>query len=162
MTGEEEQCLMFEICGSYALEVGRVLEIVELPEVTSVPQAPAYIAGIVNLRGQAVPLIDMRVRFGCSTQTGPDKRRSVVVADFEGARLGLLVDRVLGLTVLSVQALSQAPTPPLIPPSILAPSAPTSDAFIRAVGVYCGVNGGVGCDEICPIIDLSRVAGRTQ
>lgn len=50
----------------YAVDVGRVREILEITNITKVPQTPEFMRGVINLRGNVVPVIDMRVKFGMS------------------------------------------------------------------------------------------------
>ena len=61
----EDQYVIVKVCGQvYGLPVSNVREMLVLPEVTEVPQAPGHMRGIINLRGQVIPLFDLRVRMG--------------------------------------------------------------------------------------------------
>ena len=101
--------LIFEVDQAYALEIDKIIEIVELSAVTPVPETPDYIAGVINLRGQVVPLIDIRCRFKCSSGDLENKRRCVVIVDFEGAHIGLMVDNVLELADIPDENISPPP-----------------------------------------------------
>lgn len=48
----------------FAINVGKVMEILEVPKITKVPQAPDYMIGVINLRGLVLPVIDTRIKFG--------------------------------------------------------------------------------------------------
>ncbi len=61
----EDQYVIVKVCGQmYGLPVKHVREMLVLPEVTELPQAPSFMRGIINLRGQVIPLFDLRVRMG--------------------------------------------------------------------------------------------------
>ncbi len=68
-----------------------VREIVRVPEITSVPNAPDYIEGVINLRGRIIPVVDLRKRFG-EKNFEPDKKNRIVVVEMETRRIGLLVN----------------------------------------------------------------------
>jgi purine-binding chemotaxis protein CheW len=67
-----------------------VVEIITNPAVTYLPMVPDFIRGIINLRGQIIPILDVRVRMGKESQDA----NLVVVLNIEGNQLGLLVDAV--------------------------------------------------------------------
>lgn len=77
----------------YALPVLMVTEIVRLPAFHALPDVPAHICGVVNLRGRVVPLMDLRMRFGLTPHAATE-RTVVVVAEVDGLATGLLVDSV--------------------------------------------------------------------
>jgi purine-binding chemotaxis protein CheW len=76
---------------TFGLPISIVREIVRVPEVTSVPNAPDYIEGVINLRGRIIPIVDLRKRFGHKTFE-PDKKNRIVVVELEGRAIGLLVN----------------------------------------------------------------------
>lgn len=81
----------------YALPIALVREIIEYAEITRVPMMPAYIHGVINLRGNVVPVLDLAARFGLSL-TEPGKRTCIVIIELALAdglqRIGLVVDEV--------------------------------------------------------------------
>ena len=81
----------------YAAHVNDVLNIMEVPKITKVPKAPAYMKGVIDLRGKPLPVIDTRIRFGLSATEFTD-RTCIVVIDLEidgdGIMVGILVDSV--------------------------------------------------------------------
>lgn len=102
VVGEEE----------YGVGVVRAKEIIEYDTVTTVPNAPAFIRGVINLRGSVVPVVDLAVRFG--RQPSPVTRRScIVVVEVErsGGRtvMGILVDRVSQVVDLPAAAIEPPP-----------------------------------------------------
>jgi purine-binding chemotaxis protein CheW len=76
---------------TFGLPISIVREIVRVPEITSVPNAPDYIEGVINLRGRIIPIVDLRKRFGQKTFE-PDKKNRIVVVELEGRAIGLLVN----------------------------------------------------------------------
>lgn len=75
----------------FALDISQVREIIKPPAVTRLPHAADFIEGVTNLRGQVIPIVDLRKRFGVEGQA-PDPR--VVVAEVDGEKVGLRVDSV--------------------------------------------------------------------
>jgi purine-binding chemotaxis protein CheW len=67
-----------------------VREIVRVPEITAVPNAPEMIEGVINLRGKIIPVMDLRKRFRASS-VQPDKKNRILVVEVEGRLLGLIV-----------------------------------------------------------------------
>ena len=53
----------------FAIDVAQVREVLEVSQITKVPTAPAYMRGVVNVRGQATPVVDLRLRFGLPPAT---------------------------------------------------------------------------------------------
>ncbi|MBI3186158.1 MAG: purine-binding chemotaxis protein CheW [Myxococcales bacterium] len=97
----------------YALDIMRIQEVLQPPEVTPVPDAPPFFEGMVNLRGSLVPVVDLRRRLGAMAPSAPPKRKLLVCA-FGQRRVGLLVDGVT--SVLTVGRDELKPAPPLLAP----------------------------------------------
>jgi purine-binding chemotaxis protein CheW len=76
---------------TFAVPIDLVHEIVRVPEITAVPDAPDYIEGVINLRGKIISVIDLRKRFGEKQITSTRKNR-VMVIEVEKKRVGLIVD----------------------------------------------------------------------
>jgi purine-binding chemotaxis protein CheW len=75
---------------TFGLPIALVREIVRVPEITSVPNAPDYIEGVINLRGRIIPVVDLRKRFGEKTAE-PSKKNRIVVVEMDSRAIGLLV-----------------------------------------------------------------------
>ena len=75
---------------TYGVRIGSVREIVRVPEITIVPNAPEAIEGVINLRGKIIPVMDLRKRFG-SAGLQPDKKNRILVVELENSLLGLIV-----------------------------------------------------------------------
>jgi purine-binding chemotaxis protein CheW len=72
------------------LPISAVREIVRVPQITAVPNAPDYIEGVINLRGQIIPVMDLRKRFRAESAESGKKSR-IVVVELEERFIGLIV-----------------------------------------------------------------------
>ena len=92
--GEQLQLVTFEIGDEeFAIDILPVQEIVRMMPITRVPQSPPTVEGVVNLRGQITPVVDLRKCFGLDAQEhGNDSR--IVVVEVSTRVLGFIVDRV--------------------------------------------------------------------
>ncbi|GAB6273936.1 MAG: chemotaxis protein CheW [Peptococcaceae bacterium] len=94
---KEKQVVIFDLINQiYGVDISNVLEIIRPQAMTIIPGSPDYVEGIINLRGQIIPIIDLAKRFKLQTNTETDDR-IIVVVEAEKIKLGLLVDRVLGV-----------------------------------------------------------------
>src|SRR5262250_2383667 len=76
---------------TFGVPISLVHEIVRVPEITSVPDAPECVEGVINLRGKIVSIVDLRKRFGEKEITNNKKNR-ILVAEVENKMVGLVVD----------------------------------------------------------------------
>ena len=76
---------------TFGVPIGLVHEIVRVPDITAVPEAPDCIEGVINLRGKIVSVVDLRKRFG-EKEILPNKKNRILVAEVEGKMVGLIVD----------------------------------------------------------------------
>lgn len=91
---DEEQLVNFKIdTEEYGVKITNVQEINRMTEVTKIPRAPYYIDGIVNLRGNVIPALNLRKLFKLSEEQVSDATR-IIIIDFEGKRTGIVVDSV--------------------------------------------------------------------
>jgi purine-binding chemotaxis protein CheW len=75
---------------TYGVRIASVREIVRVPEITMVPNAPDVIEGVINLRGKIIPVMDLRKRFG-GVAIQQDKKNRILVVELENKLLGLIV-----------------------------------------------------------------------
>lgn len=96
----------------FGLAILKVREIIGVMEITAVPRTPAYVQGVINLRGQVISVIDLRARFGME-KTARTEHTCIIVVEMvqEGCKLltGIIVDRVC--EVLNIQAENIENTP---------------------------------------------------
>ena len=91
---------------TYGVPITSLHEIVRVPEITAVPDAPDYLEGVINLRGKIVSVMDLRKRFG-EKQATVKKHNRILVVEHAGRLAGLIVDsasEVLKIPADSVEA----------------------------------------------------------
>ncbi|MFP4496736.1 MAG: chemotaxis protein CheW [Vulcanimicrobiota bacterium] len=109
---QESQLVSFKLENEeYGIDIIKVQEIIKVPEITRVPNAPPYVLGVVNLRGNILPIIDTRTRFGMMSRDAEDSTR-IIVADIKGTIIGMVVDAVS--EVLRINNNNIEPPPPVI------------------------------------------------
>jgi len=92
----------------YAIPILQCREIVRLPTITRVPEAPVHVRGVVNLRGHIVPAVDMRNRLGLEPAPATAKSRLIVV-EVAGRLFALIVDRVARVVKVTTSEIEPAP-----------------------------------------------------
>ena len=107
--------LSFHICGElFGINVSKVLEVLQSREITEVPKSPSYIVGIINFRGDVVPVVDARLRFNLNTR-GEEENFVIAVLDLvknnEPFRAGVMVDSVRD--VITIEDSDIRPVPPM-------------------------------------------------
>ncbi|HUI63402.1 MAG TPA: chemotaxis protein CheW [Bacteroidota bacterium] len=122
----------------FGVDILKVQEINRMLEVTSVPNTPEYIDGVINLRGKVIPIIDLRRRFAMPRK-GHDKNTRVVVVELAGRVVGFVVDAVK--EVLRIPRSVTEPPPALV-------SGVNAD-YITGVGKLA--------DRLLILLDLDRV-----
>lgn len=95
----------------YAVPITDLQEIIKVPEVTPVPNAPSFVKGILNLRGKIVVVIDLENRFQL-TREGSEPSKHIIITEIENASFGVVVDEVI--EVLTIPKSSIQPTPTLM------------------------------------------------
>ena len=93
----------------YGINIMEIKEIIKPREVTEVPRAPAFVSGVLSLRGTIIPIIDMRVRLDLARQEHTGKERVVVIKN-NNSLSGLLVDEVTQVVQVQLDAVEPAPT----------------------------------------------------
>jgi len=102
--------LTFQLANEeFGIRVLKVREIMGLQEITAVPQTPAHVKGVINLRGKVVPVIDLRLKFGMATAEYT-QRTCIIVTQVQGESasvlMGIIVDgvsEVLNLTAAEIE-----------------------------------------------------------
>jgi len=113
VSDKEGKYLTFALASEeYGLEILKVREIIGYIDVTAVPQTPHYIKGVINLRGQVIPVVDLRAKFGMETTEVTEQTCIIVVEIIEGQRTcstGIIVDRVQEVLDIGAGAIEEAP-----------------------------------------------------
>lgn len=110
----EQQLVVFGLGKEeFGIDISRVREIVLIQNITSIPQAADFVEGIVNLRGQIVPIVDLCRRFRVAkASTGEESARRIIVVNIGEQNIGILVDGVS--EILRIPDESMEPTPPIV------------------------------------------------
>lgn len=104
----ENRYLAFSIgTEQFAIPLLKVREVIALTETTPLPQAPAYFRGVMNLRGQVISIIDLRMKLKLSKGSGSET--SVIIIDINNMALGVTVDSVDNVMALKAEDISEPP-----------------------------------------------------
>lgn len=126
--GRVTELLAFRVAGQdYALDIMTVREIRSSIPATSLPRAPSYVRGVINLRGTVLPILDLARRLGIGEEAGTTRNVTIVV-DHQGRSFGLMVDAVSDIISIPSESLQR-------PPSL---AADAEDNFINALALVDG------------------------
>jgi purine-binding chemotaxis protein CheW len=92
----------------FGLEILRVQEIIRIQPLTRVPASPAFVEGVINLRGRIIPVVSLRQRFGLAPRE-PDKLTRIIVTEVSGTVLGFMVDAVSEVLRLPMSTVEPPP-----------------------------------------------------
>ena len=93
----------------YGIEILKASEIIGLMDITTVPQTPDYMKGVINLRGKVIPVIDLRKKF--SMQEGVHTQETcVIVVEVNSSSIGLIVDSVSEVSDITGEEIENAPS----------------------------------------------------
>ena len=139
LSGKTLQVVSFALGSEeYGVDIAQVQEINRMVAITRVPRAPQFMEGVINLRGQRIPIIDLRERFGM-VRSERTKNTRIVVTEIGSKRLGMVVDSVSEVLRLPVEQIEDAPD--------LVAGGDTE--YIRGVGKMG--------DRLIIVLDLGRV-----
>ena len=130
----------------YGVPISQIQEIDRLAKITKVPKAAEFIEGITNLRGEVIPVLDTRKRFGLEVKP-PDDRTRIIIVDLGGVKTGLVVDSVR--EVLNLARKDIAPPPEAIGSAI-------DQQFISGIGK---VDSG---KRMIVLLDVERILNRQE
>jgi purine-binding chemotaxis protein CheW len=126
----------------FALDIGSVREVLELVNITRVPRTPDYIRGVINLRGRAVPVVDLKLKFGMgATERTVNTCIIIVEVSLDGE------DVVLGALADSVQEVYDMESSQIEPPPRM--GTPIKAEFIRGMGK--------GGEQFIIILEIGKV-----
>ena len=123
----------------FGIDIGYVDNIVRLQKITRVPKAQVYFKGIINLRGEIVPVMSARIKMGLEDDVYTDKSRIIILKLEDKGEIGLIVDEVCEVVTLVVDEIEK--------PNVDAFS--TKDLFINGIGK----NG----DELISLFEISAI-----
>ena len=110
------QLVTFQISDElYGVDIMDVKEIVRVQDIRSIPNAPGYVEGLFNLRGEIIPIISLHKRFHLrKAQLGEDEEllSGFIIIDIDGMKLGIIIDKVE--RVVSIEAQNIQPPPQML------------------------------------------------
>jgi len=113
VTDKEGKYLTFALAQEeYGLEILKVREIIGYMEITAVPQTPHHVKGVINLRGQVIPVVDLRAKFGMDTTDVTEETCIIVVEIAQDSRTfqtGIVVDHVQEVLDIAGAEIENAP-----------------------------------------------------
>lgn len=92
----------------YGVEISNIVEIINVPHITSVPGVPYYIKGIINVRSKVMPIISTRIRFG-REEIPYDERTCTIIIVIDDVQVGIIVDSVLDVLDVHKKNIAQSP-----------------------------------------------------
>ena len=112
--GREGKYLTFTLAGEeYGIGILKIKEIIRMMPITSVPQTPEFVKGVINLRGKVIPVIDLRLRFGLET-IDYTERTCIIVVEIEAqsgtVMIGIVVDAVSEVLNVNGDDIEDTPT----------------------------------------------------
>jgi purine-binding chemotaxis protein CheW len=144
-SGDELQLVVFNIGKEeFGVEIMRVQEIIRMTSITGIPQAPAYIRGIINLRGRIIVVLNLNVIMGMETKE-LDENTRIIVANIDETVMGFIVDSVSEVIRLPENNVEPAP-------AVIASKIGTE--YVRGVGKME--------DRLLILLDLDKMLGRNQ
>lgn len=112
VSSDSRQLVTFSLgAEEYGIDIAQVQEINRMVDITHVPRTVSYIEGVINLRGQLIPVFDLRKRFGMP-QIEPTRNSRIIVVEAASQRVGLIVDSVS--EVVRIPESQIEPTPDMI------------------------------------------------
>jgi len=114
VAAKEGKYLTFSLAKEeYGIGILKVREIIGLMPVTTIPQAPHFVKGVINLRGKVIPVIDLRLRFGIE-EVEPTDRTCIIVVEVQGPsgqiQMGLVVDSVSEVINIKAEDIEETPS----------------------------------------------------
>jgi purine-binding chemotaxis protein CheW len=106
----KDKFLTFNIADEfYAIEIQYVIEIIGMQKITKIPNVKKYINGIINLRGNIIPVVEVRTRFGMNRIPYND-RTCIIVVNINEMSIGLIVDEVSEVVIIAEEHVSNPPS----------------------------------------------------
>lgn len=91
----------------FGVSIGTVVEILKLQKIYSIPDLPDFLAGVINVRGEVIPLLDLRRRFNIH---GTAKKGRIITVQCDGEKIALLVDEIEEIISLEHEDIIAPPT----------------------------------------------------
>ncbi len=114
MADKEGKYLTFSLADEeYGIGILKIREIIGMLPITSVPQTPPFVKGVINLRGKVIPVLDLRLRFGMEANEY-NERTCIIVVEIKGpagaVQIGIVVDAVSEVLNIKAEDIEETPT----------------------------------------------------
>ncbi|MEA2033551.1 MAG: chemotaxis protein CheW [Euryarchaeota archaeon] len=138
----QQQLVVFKLGGEdFGVDINQVREIIRKGTTTVVPNAPEFVKGVINLRGQITTIIDLRRKLGLAEkEDGDEQQERIIVVEVNKNTVGMAVDAVTEVTYLSESDIDEVPT--MVKENI-------GTEYLKGVGKLP--------DKLLILIDLKRV-----
>ncbi len=138
----DRQALTIELAGSeYGIGANSIKEIARMVETTPVPEAPSFVVGAIDYRGQLVVVVDLAARLSLGKATA-DITSYIVIVDCGDRRAGLLIDNVLDVINLDADAIMGVPANLPLPEALVAGAYEENEHLLLLL-------------DVAPIIDIA-------
>ncbi len=135
----DQQFILFKLAGEYyGVDIAAIESIIKMQPITTVPQSPGSVEGVINLRGVVLPVLDLRRRFGLPRQEA-DKETRIIVVETAGRAVGLVVD--------AVSEVLRIPPEDIEPPSVFVTT--VDSAFITGIAKVA--------ERLVTLLDLAQL-----
>ncbi|RQD76127.1 MAG: purine-binding chemotaxis protein CheW [Candidatus Syntrophonatronum acetioxidans] len=136
----EIQLVIFSLHGEeFGIDINQVKEVLKFIQVTHIPHTAEYVEGVINLRGEVIPVVNLRKRFDISDEKEEELKKRIIIAKIEGDLVGLIVDSVSEVLRLPLRAVES-------PSGTVAGS---RSEFLRGVGKHD--------DRLIIILELDKI-----
>ena len=106
---DTKQYIVVKLDGEqYGIDITFIDNIVRMQQITRVPKAQSFFAGVINLRGEIIPVMNLRLRFGLSEKENTNATRIIIVKPESNAKIGILVDEVREVVSLEEEDVEKA------------------------------------------------------
>ncbi|NOU47759.1 MAG: purine-binding chemotaxis protein CheW [Bacteroidales bacterium] len=92
----------------YSIDCQYIKEVLLLKELTPIPGAPAFVAGLTNVRGKIISIVDLKIFLGLVTKGITDLNKTIILS-YEGMEFGIITDAILGTKIIRETSISAAP-----------------------------------------------------
>jgi purine-binding chemotaxis protein CheW len=99
---------VFKIGGEdFGVDIDRVVEILKAQRIYSIPELPDFLSGVITVRGEVIPLLDLRRRFGFQPSI---KKERIIIVRCDSEKIGILVDEIKEITSLTTEEIISPPS----------------------------------------------------
>lgn len=135
----------------FGIPIAEIVQITKIQEIIRLPEQPPYVKGIINLRGQIIPVIDVRLRFG-KQEAAFTERTCIIIAHVRGSDFGLIVDEVDEVADIRAEQIS-------VPPKI---NADANQVNTYLTGIARLKTGSSQKERIALLLRVARILGEDE